>query len=272
MMLPEAAASIAHGRSLSAAKTAASASDPYAIIQASRQLESVFIGQMLNAMAETVDGEDLFGASPGIDMAQGWLRTEIAQRWATSGGAGLGDRIAQKVGGAPVVLALSSGGQTPPPPVEGRVSSPFGMRLHPVTAELTHHDGVDIAVSIGTPVRASFAGTVVEVTDRPKLGRTLVLRHAGGYRSVFGHIDTALVLPGTVVKAGQVVARSGNSGRSTGPHLHFGLYQNGRAVDPGQWIPSLRPSQVSPPAKKTSGERQVFDAPSDRDRGGRSPV
>ncbi|MEM7675425.1 MAG: M23 family metallopeptidase [Myxococcota bacterium] len=243
----------------------ASTSDPYALIHASRQLESVFMGQVLDAMAETIEEETLFGSSPGLDMAQGWLRTEIAKRWSASGHGGLGDGIARKLGGAPVALALSGGGHVPQAPVKGRITSPFGMRVHPLTGLSALHEGIDIAAAAGSTVRSPFAGVVEGVKEDSKLGLTVVIRHASGYQTIFGHLEAVLVQPGSTVSAGGAIARSGSSGKTTGPHLHFSLFQEGRAIDPGRWIPALRPTVISSAAKKMSVERQVFDALSDKD-------
>jgi murein DD-endopeptidase MepM/ murein hydrolase activator NlpD len=122
-------------------------------------------------------------------------------------------------------------------PVPGVISSGFGPREHPVLGHADDHRGVDIAAPVGTPVRVPYAGRVHEVGENPALGRYVIVEHEGGYRSVFGHLSESTLEAGAPVRVGDVVARSGNTGRSTGPHLHYGLYRNGRAVDP---TPHLR--------------------------------
>jgi len=117
-------------------------------------------------------------------------------------------------------------------PVPGVITSGFGSRSHPVTGRPDHHHGVDIAVPEGTPVRTPYAGRVHELGESPALGRYLVVEHQGGYRSLYGHLSETDLERGELVRAGEVIGRSGNTGRSTGPHLHFGLYRDGRAVDP----------------------------------------
>jgi murein DD-endopeptidase MepM/ murein hydrolase activator NlpD len=94
------------------------------------------------------------------------------------------------------------------------------------------HPGLDIAVPVGTPVRAA-GGAVVEVagTD-PAYGQFVLLRHSGGYETMYGHASRILVHDGDSVQAGQVIALSGNSGRSTAPHLHFEIRREGKSLDP----------------------------------------
>ena len=216
--------------------------DPEALIDASRRLEGVFLNMVFEEMAKTVPKDSLFGEAPGMDMVQGWLRTELSERWGRAGGVGIGDAMARRVGGPSVAFLLDASSVSPAfrPPVVGDVTSGFGLRSHPVTHEADQHDGVDIAVAVGTDVRTPFPGTVARVEAHPHLGETVVVQHAGAYQTVYGHLQDATVEVGDAVAAGTVVAKSGQTGRVTGPHLHFAIYRNGRAVDPGLWIPSLR--------------------------------
>jgi murein DD-endopeptidase MepM/ murein hydrolase activator NlpD len=115
---------------------------------------------------------------------------------------------------------------------EGSVSSPFGWRSDPFTGQARFHAGTDIRMAYGQDVRAAAAGTVVSVGDRGGYGLTVVLDHGGGVQTKYAHLSAASLHPGDVVGTGQVIARSGNSGRSTGAHLHFEVLENGRAVDP----------------------------------------
>ena len=105
-----------------------------------------------------------------------------------------------------------------------------------VTQELLRgpdgHPGMDIAVAAGSPVRAAGAGEVLRAGDDPVYGRFVVIAHADGYESVYGHASRVLVHPHEHVRAEQVIALSGSTGRSTAPHLHFEIRHNGRPVDP----------------------------------------
>lgn len=120
----------------------------------------------------------------------------------------------------------------PVTPMEGPVSSGFGMRLNPLTHKTAMHDGVDITATIGTPVHAPADGKVITATTWDNYGKILEIDHGGGRVTRYIHLDSIDVAVGDSVKAGQVVAKSGNTGLSTGPHLHVGLFIDGKAVDP----------------------------------------
>jgi murein DD-endopeptidase MepM/ murein hydrolase activator NlpD len=94
------------------------------------------------------------------------------------------------------------------------------------------HPGIDIAVPTGTPIRAAGGGVISETGEDPEYGMFVVLDHPDGYQSLYGHASRLLVAIADSVSAGQVIALSGSTGRSTGPHLHFEIRVGGRAVDP----------------------------------------
>ncbi|MFN2546552.1 MAG: M23 family metallopeptidase [Myxococcales bacterium] len=119
-----------------------------------------------------------------------------------------------------------------PLPESVRITSPFGVREHPVLGGRRLHAGVDLGVVKGTPVRAVADGTVSRASTDEVNGRSLVLDHGGGVVTVYCHNDDLLVGDGDQVRRGQVIARSGNTGRSTGPHLHYQLDLAGEPVDP----------------------------------------
>jgi murein DD-endopeptidase MepM/ murein hydrolase activator NlpD len=94
------------------------------------------------------------------------------------------------------------------------------------------HPGLDIAVSTDSYIRASGGGTVVDVGEDPVYGRFVVIEHGDGYSTLYGHASMTLVTPGQEVRERQVIALSGSTGRSTGPHLHFEVLVDGEPVDP----------------------------------------
>lgn len=94
------------------------------------------------------------------------------------------------------------------------------------------HAGLDLAVPVGSDVRASGGGVVRRSGTDPSYGLFVLLAHSDGYETMYGHLSRVLVLQGDTVRVGQVVALSGNSGRSTAPHLHFEIRRDGRSVDP----------------------------------------
>ena len=94
------------------------------------------------------------------------------------------------------------------------------------------HPGLDIAVPVGTLVRASGGATVNQVGEDPEYGLFVLLDHSDGYQSMYGHLSRIIVTAGSTVARGEVIGLSGNSGRSTAPHLHFEIRQGGTALDP----------------------------------------
>jgi len=94
------------------------------------------------------------------------------------------------------------------------------------------HPGLDIAVAAGSVVRASGGGTVRQSGEDPEYGLFVLLDHPDGYQTMYGHLSRILVLPGASVAPGQVIGLSGNTGRSTAPHLHFEIRQKGVSIDP----------------------------------------
>ena len=98
------------------------------------------------------------------------------------------------------------------------------------------HPGLDIAVRVGSLVRATAAGTVLEAGQARDYGLYVLLRHDGGYESMYGHLSRITVERGEVVSAGAVIGLSGNTGRSTAPHLHFEIRRDGRSVDPATLV------------------------------------
>jgi murein DD-endopeptidase MepM/ murein hydrolase activator NlpD len=94
------------------------------------------------------------------------------------------------------------------------------------------HQGIDLAVPVGAEVRAAGAGAVKATGSDPAYGLFVLLEHRDGYESMYGHLSRVLVSQGDVVRAGQVIALSGNTGRSSAPHLHFEVRRQGRSVDP----------------------------------------
>lgn len=94
------------------------------------------------------------------------------------------------------------------------------------------HPGLDVAVPLGTPIRAAGGGVVAEAGNDPEYGRFVLIMHPEGYQTMYGHASRLLVVAGESVRAGQVIGLSGSTGRSTAPHLHFETRRAGRPIDP----------------------------------------
>ena len=117
-------------------------------------------------------------------------------------------------------------------PTTGRLTSGFGNRTDPFTGRRSFHNGVDWANAPGTPIVASMAGRVVDVGRNPVYGNYVIIQHPENFQSMYAHLQTINVNRGQYVSQRQRIGAMGNTGRSTGSHLHFSLFENGRPVDP----------------------------------------
>lgn len=121
-------------------------------------------------------------------------------------------------------------------PTLGRITSHFGPRNDPFTGVRRFHNGIDIAAPMDTPINAAMAGRVVKVDVHPTYGRYIILSHPSGYQTWYAHLNRALVRVGATVAQGELIGRMGNTGYSTGPHLHFSVFKNGSPVDPLKFL------------------------------------
>jgi murein DD-endopeptidase MepM/ murein hydrolase activator NlpD len=121
-------------------------------------------------------------------------------------------------------------------PVEGRLMSPFGGRTDPFSGEGAIHTGVDLEAPMGTAVRAAADGIVVHADWEGGYGRLIIIDHGNGVQTYYGHLSTFGVVPGEEVRRGDVIARSGASGRVTSPHLHYEVRMGGTPVNPYSYM------------------------------------
>ncbi len=117
-------------------------------------------------------------------------------------------------------------------PCTGEIGNEFGMRMHPILKIRRMHEGVDIITNIGTPVHASGDGKIDFVGRKGGYGLCIEIDHGFGYKTVYGHLSRIEVKEGQKVKRGVEIAKSGTSGLSTGPHLHYEVEHNGVKLDP----------------------------------------
>ncbi len=122
------------------------------------------------------------------------------------------------------------------PVAHGWISSTFGRRTDPITGKKAYHHGLDFAGKAGEPVHTVAAGVVVRSEKGKGFGNLVEIRHPDGYTTIYAHNKKNLVSEGDVVAKGQVVALLGNTGRSTGPHVHFEVHHQGKLVDPKRYI------------------------------------
>jgi murein DD-endopeptidase MepM/ murein hydrolase activator NlpD len=122
-------------------------------------------------------------------------------------------------------------------PVPGAwISSTFGIRSDPFTGKLAYHSGIDFAAPEGAQARAVAPGVVTWAGERSGYGRMVEINHGNGYVTRYAHNSSVLVKVGETVGKGQAISRVGSTGRSTGPHLHFEVLKNGRAIDPQKFV------------------------------------
>lgn len=121
-------------------------------------------------------------------------------------------------------------------PTKGWLTSRFGPRISPFTGRRQRHAGIDIAGRMGTPIKAPARGRVASIGSRGPLGNSLTLDHGFGVKTFYGHTKEIFVTVGEAVERGQPIAAVGSTGRSTGPHLHYGVHVNGKARDPLNYI------------------------------------
>ena len=119
---------------------------------------------------------------------------------------------------------------------DGYLSSYFGIRSDPFTGHRAVHYGVDYAGDVGDDILATASGVVTHANPRLGYGLMVEITHGDGLVTRYAHLSEALVAPGDVIKKGQVIARMGSSGRSTGPHVHFEVLRDGKLVNPATYI------------------------------------
>lgn len=122
-------------------------------------------------------------------------------------------------------------------PVEGKITSKFGYRIHPITKASTFHNGIDIAIPVGTKIYAPASGVVESVFTNDAGGLQMKIKHNNGFITGYAHLSRAIYPVGTKIRKSQIIAYSGKSGQVTGPHLHFTLTNpEGEKVDPEKYI------------------------------------
>ncbi|HJU76669.1 MAG TPA: M23 family metallopeptidase, partial [Sphingomicrobium sp.] len=117
-------------------------------------------------------------------------------------------------------------------PVPGTVTSNFGSRRHPILGYTRMHKGMDFRAGYGTPILAASDGRIARAGWAGGYGRQVMINHAQGYATSYSHMSRIAIQPGQYVRRGQLIGYVGSTGLSTGPHLHYELHKNGRAINP----------------------------------------
>ena len=141
-------------------------------------------------------------------------------------------------------------------PVSGRISSIYGLRRFFNEQERRPHSGLDIAAVEGTPIKAVANGTVIDAGDFFFSGNMIYLDHGQGIISLYAHLHEILVKPGDIVKQGDIIGKVGQTGRVTGPHLHFAIFANQALIDPVFMLPADGNQYSEEIAEKTEKSAQ----------------
>lgn len=237
--------------------------DPKKVAQLAQEFEAMLMLQMVRQMRQSISFDDEKEQGFGNETMTDTFDVEFSRYLAQNGGIGVGKMIqetlakqtgaaadAAKSGGGPEAAASTasshiagaraaaaaagnSSSSNLAMPLDGaKTTSGFGWRNDPLGAGRKFHSGVDLRAAYGTEVAAAAAGEVTFAGDQAGYGTTVVIRHGDGLETRYAHLSSTDVQAGDQVQAGQSVGRVGNSGRSTGPHLHFEVRRHGQQVDP----------------------------------------
>ncbi len=215
--------------------------------EVAQEFEAVFIAQILKVMRETIEESGLTDAGPGKSIYTELFDQEVALSLARRGALGISDLLYENLSdivaegeeksGSPESVGAFSRDSLPEArdlklPVEGTLTSGFGFRRDPFSHRMRFHKGVDITAPEGSQVVAATAGEVISAGFEKGYGNTILVQHAGGFQTRYGHLREISVKVGNKVAAGSPIGSVGSTGRSTGPHLHFEVIRMGQPVNP----------------------------------------
>ena len=219
--------------------------------EAGEQFESFMFTFLAKTLRSTVpDGP--FSSGPMQTFGE-LFDQEIGKRVGEGHAFGLSDRLEDSLSShgltpaptlpRPAPTRTRDDGRTPAIGVEGRFTGGFGARVDPINGKKGFHPGVDIAAPAGTPIHAVREGKVVFAGPHGGYGNFIVVDHGDGVLTRYAHCQRIDVQVGQEIQANSVIGAVGTTGHSTGPHLHFEVYQNGEAVDPMkvEWLQNREP-------------------------------
>ena len=241
---------IAHtGTSLGNIEQFRGRNDPEALKAIAKEMEALFAHEMIKAMRKTTESPsgDNFGKDAYMSIFDMELSRLIAEK-----GLGLQEVFLRGIRSSASGERKKEEGKSPKPiylhdaqkelstpetlPLNGIISSPYGMRKHPVYGTYRFHHGIDIAASAGTEVYPMRYGRVTFSGIRPGYGNVVVIDHGDGFVSTYAHNKANLVKEGDEVTSVTPIAQVGGTGVATGPHLHFEVTHQGTHIDPACFI------------------------------------
>jgi murein DD-endopeptidase MepM/ murein hydrolase activator NlpD len=196
-----------------------------------KQFESFFMGYLMKTMQQSTSQGSSFEKGVYQDMFTQQVADQAAEHTPLGIGTMIEKALTHNAPAAPATAATTGAGFN-------RVTSPYGMRQHPITGETQFHHGIDLAAPTGTPVPAASAGQVAFSGSKDGFGEVVEVEQAGTTQ-IYAHLSQRSVATGDTVTAGQNLGQVGQSGVATGPHLHFEVRANGRSVDPAPWVGNL---------------------------------
>jgi murein DD-endopeptidase MepM/ murein hydrolase activator NlpD len=229
--------------------------------KAAQEFEAIFIANLLKVMRETIEESGLLEEGFGKSIYTEMFDQEISLSMARRGALGISNMLSQNLSAADASKDLKESIQTPAEkqvmepnttaspetsgkkkdeqeisdmqlPIQAPISSRFGLRVDPFSHKVRLHKGVDLAAPEGTNIVAALPGTVVSAGYENGYGNSVLIQHAGGLQTRYGHLGSINVKAGDTVASDQLLGAVGDTGRSTGPHLHFEVIRMGKAVDP----------------------------------------
>lgn len=212
-----------------------------------QQFEAMLMQQMLREMKDSMTAEQESGGF-GADIMGDTVNTEFSMALSRSGGLGIAESLMKSLQKldtksadqtemtAPIVDGLQMPLADPRALPDPAVSSSFGWRADPLQGHRKFHNGTDLKLAYGEEVRAAAGGVVTFAGEQPGYGLVVKVDHGDGLETRYAHLSSAAVRQGMSIDAGTPIARSGNSGRSTGPHLHFEVRKDGQPIDPERVI------------------------------------
>jgi murein DD-endopeptidase MepM/ murein hydrolase activator NlpD len=237
------------------------AKTPAALKKVASEFESMFVSYLMKVMRETIEESGLTEGGMGKDIYNDMLDQEISKGIAERGSLGIADMLIRRLSAEAAQEESAPASRVEPEksspkaqsapnltshslpeaedvpdfqmPVQLPViSSRYGMRRDPFTRQPRFHKGVDIAAPVGTEVRAALGGDVTFAGFKPGYGNTVIVRHGDGLETRYAHLNTIDVKKGDSIDSERVLGSVGNTGHSTGPHLHFEVLRSGEQIDP----------------------------------------
>ena len=218
-----------------------------------RMLRLDALGEQLTQIAEIEDGEFDFSSPPGLGGPEhyslaGNQKTVDIQANLSTLFSNLQNALTHRESQLHLLQSMLADKElsnqrklTGRPVTKGWMSSSYGMRTDPFHGDQRWHAGIDFAGRHGSDIIAVGSGVVTWSGERSGYGLMVEINHSDGFVTRYAHNNENIAELGSVVKKGQVIAKMGTSGRSTGPHVHFEVYKNGRAVDPATYIRRTSP-------------------------------